>query len=106
MTFRLVDQFPALASELGALLERHGEDQLAQTVGGLSVVDRCRCGDDFCATMYTLPRPLGAWGEGHRNVALDSKNGFLIIDVLYERIVEIEVLYRDEIRTRLLSLMP
>lgn len=106
MTFRLVDQFPELASELGELLEGHGEEQLAQTIGGLSVVDRCRGGDDFCATMYTLPRLLGAWGEGHRNVALDSKNGFLIIDVVHERIVEIEVLYRDEIRTRLLALLP
>lgn len=106
MSFSLVDQFPELASELGELLQGNGEERLAQTIGDLSVVDRCRCGDEFCATMYTLPRPLGAWGEGHRNAALNPQKGFLIVDVVHERIAEIEVLYRDEIRTRLLALMP
>jgi hypothetical protein len=106
MRFQLAEEFPKLASELSELLKRGGEEQLAGTVAGLSVVDRCRCGDDFCATMYIAPRPCGAWGKGHRNVALDPETGFLILDVLHERIVEIEVLYRDEIRERLLTLMP
>jgi len=106
MNFNLAKEFPALASELGELLQRSGEDALADTIGGLVVVDRCRCGDDFCATMYTALRPQGAWGEGHRNVALDPRRGFLILDVLNERIVEVEVLYRDEIRKSLLTLMP
>jgi hypothetical protein len=56
--------------------------------------------------MYTAPRPPGAWGNGHRTVALDPETGFLILDVLLDRIVLIEVLYRDEIRRRLLKLMP
>jgi hypothetical protein len=95
-----------MASELGGLLQRSGEDQLAKTVGGLVVVDRCQCGDDFCATLYTALRPQGAWGEGHRSVPLDPQRGFLILDVFNERIVEVEVLYRDEIRESLLTLMP
>ena len=106
MGFQLVEEFPELASELSELLDRAGEEELAATVAGLKVLDRCRCGDDFCATMYTAPRPHGAWGKGHRNVALDPKTGFLILDVLHERIVEIEVLYRDEVRGHLLALMP
>ncbi|MDD5544601.1 MAG: hypothetical protein PHX83_15650 [Acidobacteriia bacterium] len=105
MSFNLSKEFPLLASELGELLQRSGENELAKTVDGLMVVDRCRCGDDFCATMYTVPRPKGAWGEGHRNVALDPQRGFLILDVLNERIVAIEVLYRDEIRESLLTLL-
>ena len=106
MSFNLAQEFPELASELVDLLRHNGEEELANTVDGLIVLDRCRCGDDFCATMYTVPRPRGAWGEGRRNVALDPQRGFLILDVLNERIVEVEVLYRDEIREGLLKLMP
>lgn len=101
-----VDQSPKFASELTGLLVAHGEDRLAETVDALNVIDRCRCGDDFCATMYTSPRPSGAWGAGHRNLALDSKKGILIVDIVDQRIVEIEILYRDEIRQALLALMP
>ena len=106
MSFNLTKEFPALAVELGELLQRGGEDELATIIDELAVVDRCRCGDDFCATMYTAPRPNGAWGEAHRNVALDPERGYLILDVLNERIVAVEVLYRDEIRRSLLTLMP
>jgi len=48
----------------------------------------------------------GAYGPKHRNVALDPKKGMLILDILEERIVGIEILYRDEIRERLLELLP
>ncbi len=106
MSFNLSQEFSELASELSDLLKRGGEEELAMTICGLTVLDRCRCGDDFCATMYMAPRPPGAWGEGHRNVALDPQRGFLILDVMNERIVEVEVLYRDEIRERLLMLLP
>ena len=51
MGFQLAEEFPALASELSELLNRAGEEELAGTVAGLNVLDRCRCGDDFCATM-------------------------------------------------------
>ena len=103
MSFQLTKEFPELSLELSELLNRAGEEELAGTVAGLNVLDRCRCGDDFCATMYTAPRPRGAWGKGHRNVSLHPKTGFLILDVLHERIVEIEVLYLDEVRGQLLA---
>ena len=41
-----------------------------------------------------------------RRVALHSGKGELILDVLDFEIVCIEVLFRDEIRSRLLELMP
>ena len=106
MTFHLAEQFPEFSVELAELLERHGQKELAKAIPSLTVIDRCRCGDDFCATMYTVQRPRGAWGEGHRTLALDPKTGFLIIDVVQDKIVEIEVLYRNEIRDRLQTLMP
>lgn len=106
MSFKLSDQFPELVSELAMLLSNSNEEQLAETVSALTVVDRCRCGDSFCAMMYTAARPEGSYGPKHRNVALDPEKGMLILDILDERIVGIEILYRDEIRNRLSVLMP
>jgi hypothetical protein len=55
---------------------------------------------------YVLPKPDGAYGPGHRNVALTPKEGMLILDVVGDRIAAIEVLYRDKIRQRLLKEFP
>jgi hypothetical protein len=106
VSFELRDQFPELVAELSGLLVASDEKQLARTVPTLTVVDRCRCADSFCAMMYTAPPPDGAYGPTHRNIALDPKKGMLILDVLDERIVGIEVLYRNDIRDRLFELMP
>ena len=95
--------FPALATELQELLVKQAEPELASQVAGLSVIERCRCGDDFCGTFYVLPKPDGAYGLGHRNVALEPNEGMLTIDVVADRIAKIEVLYRDEIRQKLLT---
>jgi hypothetical protein len=70
MKFSLEKQFPELAADLGRLLRQGGEEELADTVSGLSVVERCRCGDDFCATMYTVPPPRDSWGRNHRTFRL------------------------------------
>ena len=53
----LRETLPLLAEELERLLRNEGELQLAEQVSGLQIVDRCRCGDDFCASFYTLPKP-------------------------------------------------
>jgi hypothetical protein len=102
----VVDFFPALARELQELLAAQSENQLAAQVPGLAVVERCRCGDDFCGMFYVLPKPGGAYGPGHRNVALTPKEGMLILDVVADKIAAIEVLYRDEIRQKLLTEFP
>ena len=67
---RLVDVVPELVSELERLLIQEGDSGLAACVGALRIVDGCRCSDNFCATFYTAPRPVGAFGPGHRTVAL------------------------------------
>src|SRR5271157_4380570 len=97
---------PALASELETLLFKAEEPELATQVSGLEIVDRCRCGDDFCASFYTQPKPVGSYGPGHRNVALAPEKGRLILDVVAGRIMFVEVLYRDEIREVLSAAVP
>jgi hypothetical protein len=102
----LVDMFPELSSELRQLLLDQGESELAVQVPELTVIERCRCGDDFCAMFYVLSKPRGAYGPEHRNVALTPISGMLILDVVADKIAAVEVLYRDEIRQRLLIEFP
>ena len=97
---------PTLAAELTGLLRDEGEQELARDVSTLTIVERCRCGDDFCATMYTVAPPRDGWGRRHRNVVLHPETGHLILDILDQEIVGIEVLFRDEVRKRLLELLP
>jgi len=102
----LAEALPSLAEELAALLEKRGEQDLAAQLSELRLVDRCRCGDDFCATVYTVQPPQGGWGSGHENVALTAEAGYLILDVVHRKITCIEVLYRDDIREQVLALFP
>jgi len=104
MSARLIDVLPAFAAELEALL-LEAEPALAVQVRGLSIVDRCRFGDDFCATFYSEPRPDGSCGPSHRNVPLDPGQRMLILDVVGTKIACVEVLYRDEIREVLHSVL-
>jgi|SRR5271155_2708979 len=103
---KLADLFPSLSMELQQLLGHLGESGLAAQVPELNVIERCRCGDDFCGTFYVLPKPKAAYGPGHRNVALTPEQGMLILDVVADKIAAVEVLYRDEIRQRLLTEFP
>lgn len=96
----------AFADELHRLLVQEGELQLAAQVPTLRMVDRCRCGDDFCAMFYVLPKPKGAYGNGHRNVPLDPEQGMLVLDVVDEKIAAVEVLYRNDIRGILEQILP
>jgi hypothetical protein len=105
-TRRLVDVLPLLVQELRDLLVQKGREELAAQLAELQIIDRCRCGDDFCATMYTTERPTGAWGPGLKSVDLDAADGMIILDVVSGRIVTIEVLFRPEVREPLLTLLP
>jgi hypothetical protein len=97
---------PDFAGELTRLLEGEGRADLAQQVTDLRIVGRCRCGDDFCATIYTAPRPRGEW-TNHESIMLEAaETGILILDVAAGRIVEIEALYRDDLRGVLTKLFP
>ena len=52
------DVLPTLAVELRTLLVEQNEPELAAQIPGLRIVDRCRCGDGFCATFYVRPKPM------------------------------------------------
>lgn len=102
----LANTLPAFAAELQRLLTEAGEPGLAAQVPGLAILDRCHCGDDFCATFYTQPKPNGSYGPGHRNLALTPEEGMLILDVVAGEIACVEVLYRDEVRRKLRAVLP
>jgi hypothetical protein len=100
------EAFPELSQELEGLLRNKGEAELADEVSDLKLFDRCRCGDDFCSTMYTQPEPRRRYGPDHRSIDLDANTGMIIVDVVERQIVCIEILYRDAIRKKLLEVLP
>ncbi|MGZ4856256.1 MAG: hypothetical protein ACXV96_13660 [Candidatus Angelobacter sp.] len=106
MPLLLFETLPALSLELERLLIEAHEPALSAQVHTLTIVDRCRCGDDFCATLYTEPRPQSSYGPNHRNVELSPSEGMLILDVVGSKIACVEVLYRDEIRKALHAALP
>ena len=85
----LAENLPEFADELRALLM--DQPDLEASIGSLSIVDKCRCGEDFCASFYTQPPPKGAWGPGHENIVLDPAEGWVILDVIDGRIGMVEV---------------
>jgi len=102
----LADTLPSFAAELQQLLTEKAEAELAAQVPSLAIFDRCRCKDDFCSTFYTQPKPNGAYGPGHRNVALTPEEGMLILDVVGGEIACVEVLDREEVRRKLDEVLP
>jgi hypothetical protein len=102
----LSEALPSFAAELRQLLTEKGELELAAQVPGLMIFDRCRCEDDFCATLYTQPKPEGSFGPGHRNVRLMPDAGMLILDVVAGRIACVEVLDREDVRQKLQAALP
>ncbi len=102
----LTETLPSFAAELEELLKKGGHAELAARVSALKIVDRCRCGDDFCASFYTECKPQGSYGASHRCVELEPETGMLILDVVADKIVHVEVLYRPDIREKLLVSYP
>ncbi len=101
---------PEFARQLQHLLaadEEASRWKLAETVGTLRLIDRCRCGDSFCATFYTMPKPTGPFPLGSTTIPLDSAEGMIKVDVSPDKeIMVVEVIDRDDIRSRLEELLP
>jgi hypothetical protein len=95
-----------LVPELENGLREYQLPALALQVANLVIVDRCRCGDDFCATFYTAPKPSAAFDSQLETIELDCEQGYLNVDVLNGKIVCVEVLYRDAVRDKLLAALP
>jgi len=103
---KLSEALPAFAAELERLLRSQGYDHLASQVESLPLVDRCRCGDEFCATFYTAPRPTGAYGPGHSNLEVPATEWMIILDLADEGIECVEVLYRPDVQRALHAALP
>ena len=87
--------YPELVAELFRLLEAEGERWLAVAVRDLRLVAECGCEDGFCQSIRTAEHPPGTpYGPAHRRVMLAPEVGDLVLDVVDERIVYVEVLYR------------
>ena len=102
----LIDVLPELARELEQLLKDQEKFELAAQVPELAIVDRCRCGDYFCASFYTQPEPGGACGPDHDSFDLDATQGMLILDVVASKIAHVEVLNREDVRKKLVAALP
>jgi hypothetical protein len=102
----LTEILPLLADELEQLLKKAGKPLLAAQVSQLTIVERCRCGDDFCASFYTQPKPEGKYGPGHDCMDLDAAEGTLLLDVVDGTIAHVEILNRDNIRQKLITALP
>jgi len=102
----LAEAFPDLASELQERLFAANERALAESIASLRIDHRCVCEDDHCAMLYTVPQSRATFGATHRELAFDSVGGMLVVDVEYERITCIEVLFRPDVRRRLVELVP
>jgi hypothetical protein len=106
MTLLLSNHIPELGRELEMLLRDEGRPELAHQIPSLEIIDRCRCGDDFCATIYTIQKPDGAWSEGHYTLPLGPKRGMIFVDIVNGRIAEVEILDRNELREKVLKILP
>ena len=106
MSSLLQDALPDLADELTALLRSQNERDLAEQVPRLPLVDRCYCDDDFCATLYTAPKPKGAYGPNHESISLNPSSGQFILDLVDRKIVCIEILFREDLRSKVLQMFP
>ena len=84
--------YPDLSAMLVALLTEDGESDLAARALDLRIVARCGCGDDFCQSLRTAPKPDGGYGSGHRNVLLSPPQGSIILDVVCDEIMFVELL--------------
>jgi hypothetical protein len=102
----LREALPTLAMELEELLQNEGEPALAAQVNELPIVERCRCGDDFCASFYTQAKPKDGHPPGYRSVEVEPAEGMIIVDVVAEKIAHVEILNRDDVRKTLLTLLP
>src|SRR5882762_5252487 len=102
----LTEILPLLANELEQLLKKAGKPLLAAQVSQLMVVERCRCGDDFCASFYTQPKPEGKYGPEQDCMDLEPAEAMLLLDDVGGTIVHVEILNRDDIRQKLINALP
>jgi hypothetical protein len=71
------EKWPHFAAELATALREEGENDLADQADSLQVVEQRGCAGDFCQSFYTVAKPTGAYGSGHRKVCLSPRQAGL-----------------------------
>lgn len=102
----LCEALPQFTRELEELLAKTKRPDLAAQISELTIVRRCRCEDDFCASFYTQFEPNTRPFPDCICVELEPMNGMIILDIVSRHIAEVEVLYRDDVRTALRAAFP
>jgi hypothetical protein len=103
--FQLSRALPGFAAETRRMLLRCEEAALADQVDNLWIYDRCRCGSEDCATVYTAAETTP--GPGQRGVGGGFEDtGYVLIDVDDDRIVCIEILGSPKLAKALTELLP
>jgi hypothetical protein len=103
--FQLSHALPEFAAETRRMLLRCNEAALANQLDELWIYDRCRCGMEECATVYTAAETVP--GPGQRGVGGGFEDtGYVLIDVSNERIISIETLWYPEFVKALTELLP
>jgi hypothetical protein len=100
----LAESLPEFSRELTELLIAAAEPALAAQVDHLEIVARCSCNDGFCASFYTARRPFERYGPRRQSLEVQPTQGMILLDVMGDTIIFIEVLYRDDVRAKLIPL--
>lgn len=53
---QLINILPQFAAELATALEESGHPELARSVDGIEIVERCRCSEPGCVSFYAHPK--------------------------------------------------
>jgi hypothetical protein len=94
----IAELLPEFAAELKALLRLTDRVELAEQLGRLPILDRCRCGEDNCSHFYTAPKPVGSYGLGHESIMLPAERGLVVLDIVAGAIAAVEVLDRPDVK--------
>jgi hypothetical protein len=100
----LVESLPEFSRELTELLVAAGKPALAAQVDRLEIVAKFSCNDDFCASFYTARKPFERYGKWRQTLEVQPMQGMILFDLFGDTIAFIEVLYRDDVRSKLIPL--
>lgn len=102
--FRLATVLPELAEELCTLLLQQGQESFVKQVPGLLIYEKCRCRNDRCSTLHTLPRIEDAVRHPSNIFRLFPENGDILVHSVAGNITSIEIMDRPLVRAKLMAL--
>lgn len=95
---------PFLAHELNEALTNMGETELADSIGDVEIIGRCKCDSCSCGAFYTQEEHK--WSGQQVRQVIPAIKGLYAIDVHEDEIVYIDVMGRTDVRERLVAVYP